>query len=137
MNLVLKLERLTASTASQLLGRAQGSIQRMGAHTFLVSQQHIQLSKSTTVSLEGDRAYVVSLTASRATPDYTDRSYPCQALPIGPEHDALESAFAHLDQVLTARRESLVDTGDPPAIDLDGPLLDHPPRFRCRAHKPG
>src|SRR5437867_7587635 len=137
MNLVLKLERFTAmlltvTRPSARLDRTDGCSHLFGEPVaYPAFKEHYgQLWKVTGLTSCCPRFREQRLTIR------TDPSL-VKLLPIGPEHHALEPPFAHLNQIRAPRCERLFDAGDPPTIDLDGALSDHPARLRRRAHEPG
>src|SRR6266513_1577149 len=129
MNLVLKLERFTAccfavTRPSARLDRTDGCSHLFGEPVaYPAFKEHCgQLWKVTGLTSCRSLLHEQRLTIRI---DHTL----VKLLPNSPEHDALESTLAHLDQVLPAWRKRLVDAGNPAPVDLDGPLLDHPSRF--------
>src|SRR5688572_3564620 len=104
----------------------------------------MRLSKSTAVSLEGDRICfsllkTVARLPVRAKTDYTQRPQGCQALrgliswPSALDDHAIDPPLPHLDRV-AARGKGLVEIDEPAPIHLDASLLDEPTGFGRRGH---
>src|SRR6266850_5756152 len=94
----------------------------------------MRLSKSTTVSLEGDRTLLLNRWPywMRAKTDYTQPALGCQALRSSTEwrisvrdNDLIYPPFTNLDSV-AALWGRLIDTRRPRSVDLHPTLLDEP-----------
>src|SRR5437868_11646379 len=96
----------------------------------------MRLSKSATVSLEGDRTVLLNRWPGlmRAKTDYTDGRHSCQALGQrlwALDNHAINPPLTDLDGMAT-RTAQLLDVARSVAIDLHPALLDEPPRLRRR-----